>query len=198
MDLLGLPYTGGGPAESMCQSEPAILRALLGEVPATSLSTNGKNGTTHAVAIGHRLTRGTMQSSKETGGLRAFHVGILGNGRPTAFPPIKIDDSTTRFDFRSSEETAAYLSDEVRCRVERAAQDACQPLRVRDYALIDVRVDCDGHARAAGVNPQCDLAQSGDYARSAAAAGIDYVQLVNRIAELAYERAERRQLTRLI
>src|SRR5258708_1045541 len=71
MDLLGLPYTGGGPAESMCQSEPAILRALLGEAPVTSLSTNGKNGAIHAGAFGHRLTRGTMQSSKEPDGLRA-------------------------------------------------------------------------------------------------------------------------------
>jgi len=110
-------------------------------------------------------------------------------GRPTAFPPIEIDNSATTFNCSSSEDTAPYLSEEVRCRLERAAQDACQPLRVRDYALMDVRVDFDGHARVAGVSPQCDLAPSGDYARSAAAAGVDYVQLVNRIAELAYERA---------
>jgi D-alanine-D-alanine ligase len=197
MDLLGLPYTGGGPAESMCQSEPSIMRALLGEGPVPSLS-NGKNGGTHAGPVGLRLSRGKIQSSSVSEDFRAFHVGILGNGEPTAFPPIEIDASTAEVGCRSSDDTATFLSDEMRCNVEQAAQDACQPLRVRDYALMDVRVDCDGHARVASVNPQCDLAQSGDYARSAATAGVDHVQLVNRIAELAYERAERRQLTRLI
>jgi D-alanine-D-alanine ligase-like ATP-grasp enzyme len=134
---------------------------------------------------------------KEADGLRAFHVAVLGNARPTAFPPIEFNVSAARIDCKSSEYVPC-LSDEMRCNVEQAAQDACQPLRVRDFALMDVRLGYDGHVRVASVNPQCDLAQSGNYARSAAAAGVDYVQLVNRIAELAFERAERRQLTRLI
>jgi D-alanine-D-alanine ligase len=197
MDLLGLPYTGGGPAESMCQSDPSIMRALLGEGPVTSVS-NGKNGGTRAGPVGLQLARRAIRSPSVSDSCRAFHVGILGNAEPTAFPPIEVDGSGTKDECQSSVNTAAFLSDEMRCSVEQAAQDACQPLRVRDYALMDVRVDCDGHVRVASVDPQCDLAQSGDYARSAAAAGVDYVQLVNRIAELAYERAEQRQLTRLI
>ena len=82
--------------------------------------------------------------------------------------------------------------DEPRARLQKAAVDACRALRVRDYGRVDLRLTETGEIYVIEVNASCYLEQSSEFAQAAAAAGIDYVALVNRIAELALERRGKR------
>jgi D-alanine-D-alanine ligase len=197
LDLLGLPYTGSGPAESLIQRDPSIIRALLGDQAGRSVSKD-RNGAEPTNGFRGRMIHGARRRMDAGMDSRAFQVGVLGNEEPTAFLPIESRDSAMANACQASAEATTCLSKNLRADLELAAQAACRPLQVRDYAMMDVRLSREGQVRIAGVLPNCDLAQSGAYARSAAAAGIDFVQLVNRIADLAHQRAEHRQLTRLI
>ena len=72
------------------------------------------------------------------------------------------------------------------------ALDAYRALRVRDYGRIDLRLTETGEIYVIEVNASCYLEQTSEFATAAAAAGIDYVRLINRIADLALERHTRR------
>jgi D-alanine-D-alanine ligase len=63
---------------------------------------------------------------------------------------------------------------------------------------VDLRLTEAGDIYVIEVNASCYLEQSSEFAKAAAAAGIDYMALINRIVELAMERAERRSLVRRI
>jgi D-alanine-D-alanine ligase len=136
---------------------------------------------------------------------REFYVGILGNQELQAFPPIEMDfsglpngaphvlDSRAKWDKRSAvykgtKAVVAELPDELRARLQKAAQEAYRALRVRDYGRVDLRLAETGEIYVLEVNPNCYLEESGEFATAAAAAGIDYPTLINRIAELAVQR----------
>jgi D-alanine-D-alanine ligase len=59
---------------------------------------------------------------------------------------------------------------------------------VRDYGRIDLRLTGAGEVYVIEVNASCYLERSGEFATAAAAAGLDYPTLINRIAECALER----------
>ena len=82
----------------------------------------------------------------------------------------------------------AEVPDEVRAKLQTVAADAYRALRVRDYGRIDLRLTESGEVYVIEVNASCYLERSGEFASAAAAAGLDYVDLVNRIVELACER----------
>jgi D-alanine-D-alanine ligase len=63
---------------------------------------------------------------------------------------------------------------------------------VRDYGRVDLRLTESGEIYVIEVNANCYLERASEYATAAAAAGLDYPTLLNRIAELALERASRR------
>jgi D-alanine-D-alanine ligase len=136
---------------------------------------------------------------------REFYVGVLGNAEPVAFPPVEMDFSRlpdgkphilyakAKWDEKSAEYKGTRavmpeLPDELRARLQKVAVDACRALRVRDYGRVDMRLTETGEIYVIEVNASCYLEQSSEFAGAAAAAGIDYVALVNRIAELALER----------
>jgi D-alanine-D-alanine ligase len=136
---------------------------------------------------------------------REFYVGVLGNAEPQAFPPIEMDfsgmpegaprvlDAKAKWDeaspeYQGTRAVLADVPDEVRARLQKTALDAYRALRVRDYGRIDLRLTETGEAYVIEVNASCYLEQSGEFATAAAAAGIDYPTLVDRIAELALER----------
>ncbi len=75
--------------------------------------------------------------------------------------------------------------------LERVAKASWDALGLRDYGRIDLRVDGDGTPWVIDVNPNCDISPDAGVARSAAVAGISYVQLVNMIAEVAWQRLRR-------
>jgi D-alanine-D-alanine ligase len=73
-------------------------------------------------------------------------------------------------------------------RVARAAWDAHG---LRDYARVDLRIDKAGRPWVIDVNPNPDISPDAGVVRSAAVAGMTYVQLVQRIAETAMKRPAR-------
>jgi D-alanine-D-alanine ligase len=142
---------------------------------------------------------------------REFSVGILGNTEPIAFPPVEVDfgglprgaphilDARAKWNERSTEfkgthAVVADLPDELRARLQKVAVDAYRAVRVRDYGRVDLRLTETGEIYVIEVNASCYLEKSSDYALAAAAHGLDYVTLINRIAEVAMERHERRDV----
>jgi len=139
---------------------------------------------------------------------REFYVGVLGNSQPRALPPVEVDftgfpegapkvlDSKAKWDERSKEfkgtkSVMANLPDELRARLQKVAVDAYRALRVRDYGRVDLRLTDTGDIYVLEVNASCYLERSSEFAMSAAAAGIEYPKLIERIVELAQERYKR-------
>jgi D-alanine-D-alanine ligase len=87
------------------------------------------------------------------------------------------------------------LPDELRARLQKVALDAYRALRVRDYGRVDLRLTEGGDIYVIEVNASCYLEMGGEFVMAAAAAGLDYPALVNRIAELALERRRKGQVS---
>jgi D-alanine-D-alanine ligase len=141
---------------------------------------------------------------------REFYVGVLGNHDPSAFPPIEMDfsglpegaprvlDAKAKWqensaEYKGTKAVVAELPDETRAKLQKTALDAYRALRVRDYGRVDLRLTETGDVYVIEVNASCYLEQSSEFAAAAAAAGMDYPDLVNRIAELALERHKERR-----
>jgi D-alanine-D-alanine ligase len=90
--------------------------------------------------------------------------------------------------FKGTRPVLAEVTGEIRARLQETALDAYRALRVRDYGRVDLRMTEAGAVYVIEVNASCYLEQSGEFAASAKAAGIDYPTLVNRIVDLALQR----------
>lgn len=138
---------------------------------------------------------------------REFYVGILGNRTPQVLPPIEMDfsglpegaprvlDTKAKWSKRSPEYKGTKaimpeLADELRARLQKVALDAYRALRVRDYGRVDLRLTEANDIYVLEVNASCYLEQDSEFAAAAAAAGLDYTTLVNKIAALAIERRQ--------
>jgi D-alanine-D-alanine ligase len=136
---------------------------------------------------------------------REFYVGVLGNRDPLAFPPIEMDfsglpansphvlDSKAKWaensvEFKGTKSVLAEIPEELRARLQKVALDAARALRVRDYGRVDLRLTETGEIYVIEVNANCYLERSSEFATAAAAAGIDYPTLIDRIARSALER----------
>jgi D-alanine-D-alanine ligase len=136
---------------------------------------------------------------------REFYVGVLGNLDRVAFPPIEMDfsgipdgqprilDSKAKWDessaqYQGTKPVLPDLPSELSARLQRVALDACRALRVRDYGRVDLRLTNEGEIFVIEVNANCYLEQKSEFAMAAAAEGIDYVHLINRIVEQAAAR----------
>jgi D-alanine-D-alanine ligase len=139
---------------------------------------------------------------------REFYVGILGNRELQAFPPIEMDfsalpdgvphvvDAKAKWDekspeYRGTRAVLAQVPDELKAGLQQTALAAYRALRVRDYGRVDMRVTSAGEIYVIEVNASCYLEQSSEFATAAAAAGIDYVALIDRILQCALERHAR-------
>jgi D-alanine-D-alanine ligase len=87
---------------------------------------------------------------------------------------------------RLGEADAALI--ERASKVARATWDA---MGLADYARVDMRVDADGQPWVIDVNPNCDISPDAGAVRAAAALGLSYPQLIERIAMVAWRRAHR-------
>ena len=138
---------------------------------------------------------------------REFYVGVLGNREPLAFPPVEMDFSgmpagsphvlgyEAKWDEKSPEYKGTQavlpeLPDDLKARLQKAALDACRALLVRDYGRVDLRLTDTGEIYVIDINAPCDLMRTSEFASGAEAAGLDYTTLINRIVELAAERAK--------
>ena len=140
---------------------------------------------------------------------REFYVGVIGNDQPTAFPPLEMDfsgmkdgslhimDKDAKFNensdrFRGTHPIVPDLEPELRARLQKVSLEAYRAIRVRDYGRVDLRLAETGEIFVIEVNANCYLENTGEFAMAAQADGIEYPQLVARIAELALERWKQR------
>jgi D-alanine-D-alanine ligase len=136
---------------------------------------------------------------------REFYVGVLGNQEPVVFPPIEVDftgfpegapkimGAKAKFDvdspeYKGTKSVLADIPDELRAKLQRAALQAYRALRVRDYGRVDMRLTDTGEIYVLEVNASCYLERTSEFATAAAAAGLEYTQLIGRIVELAEAR----------
>lgn len=136
---------------------------------------------------------------------RELYVGVLGNREPIAFPPIEMDFSAmpegmprivgskakwkkNSVEYKSTKSVLAEIPDELRAKLQKVAVDAYRALRVRDYGRVDLRLTETGDIYVIEVNASCYLEENSEFATAAKAAGIEFPDLVDRIAELAVER----------
>jgi D-alanine-D-alanine ligase len=176
----------------------------------SSLGIGGKSLVHDAVALMERVT--AIRKELDDSALaeeyiegREFYVGVLGNGQPKALPPIEVDftgfpegvpkvlDSKAKWDegsqeYKGTKSVLANLPDELRARLQKVAVDAFRALRVRDYGRVDLRLTDTGDIYVLEVNASCYLERSSEFAMSAAAAGLDYPRLIERIVNLTLER----------
>lgn len=245
LDLLRIPYTGGGPGALFIQQDKALTKKLLAFEkikypdfavfsPEAELETGGNLRLPlfvkplrcdASISIDSRslvrttpdLMKRVLHIHKTVGDSalaeeyidgREFYVGVLGNEQPTAFPPVEVDfsglppdrprvlDAKAKWsknsvEFKGTRSVIAELPDELRARLHKVSLDAYRAVRVRDYGRIDLRLTDTGEIYVIEVNANCYLEQSSEFAMAAQAAGIEYEDLIQRIAELARSRQER-------
>jgi D-alanine-D-alanine ligase len=131
---------------------------------------------------------------------REFYVGVIGNRKPIALPPIEMDFSGLPIgmpqilgrrakwvkrsrEYKGTHSKLAEIPDELKWKLQKVSVNAYRALRVRDYGRVDLHV--------IDVNASCYLEKGAEFATAAAAAGIGYPALVNAIARLALARARR-------
>lgn len=139
---------------------------------------------------------------------REFNVAIVGNDEVVALPVSEIDFSTmpdgyhhiVSYEAKWMPDTVEYKSTVPVCpakishrmeqKIQNTAIKAYQVMKCRDYARVDMRIDKTGRVYVLEVNPNPDLTpgESG-FARSAAAFGWSYGQLINNIVESAFKRS---------
>jgi D-alanine-D-alanine ligase len=139
---------------------------------------------------------------------REFYVGILGNEDATALPPVEVDfsglpegapkvlDSKAKWEegtkeYEGTRSVIAEIPDELRARLQKVSLDAYRALRVRDYGRVDLRLTETGEIYVLEVNASCYLEKSSEFAMAAKAAGIEYVEVIERIVQCAMERYQR-------
>ncbi len=187
LEMIGVPCTGCGAADRHLQNDPTIVRKLLAAdgipiAPPEDLPTMPGNG-------------------------RTLRVGVLGNRKAKALPAVDGGLNPISQPYNGAHQQAKYngspshgepmfvtLSTDERARVERVSLDACAALRVRDYGEVSVRLFAGMTPMVGGVHADCPLNEQGEYAAAAKEAGVDYVRLINQIADVALARAEEQPL----
>lgn len=245
IELLGIPYTGGGPGELFLQEDKTLTKKLLAFEgllfpdfavfsKEADLETGGnlrlplfvkplRMDSSLGIDGSQSLVRNTTELMEQVARIhrelndaalceefidgREFYVGVLGNQQPIAFPPIEIDfsdmpadaphvlDAKAKFDestpeYQGTKPVVADIDDQLRARIQQTALDACRGLRVRDYGRVDLRVAETGEIYVIEVNANCYLERESEYAMAAAAAGLEYPELISKIVEHALERRQ--------
>jgi D-alanine-D-alanine ligase len=137
---------------------------------------------------------------------RELYVGVIGNDRPRALPPIEMvfaaeaaeESKIATFKAKWSHKyreargiencIAQNLSDELRARLAEVAVRTYQAAGLRDYGRIDVRLAHDNEIYIVEANPNPYLADGEDLAWAAEEGGVLYPQLIENIAQLAAAR----------
>ena len=186
--------------------KPLRMDASIG-IGAKSLVHNTMDMMKRVIAIHEQVHDAALAEEYIEG--REFYVGVLGNQNPQAFPPIEMDFSGLPDDkphvlgdrakwrkdsaeYKGTRAVLADIPDELRAQLQKVSRDAYRALRVRDYGRVDLRLMDTGEIYVIEVNASCYLEQASEFATAAAAAGIDFPSLVDRIVELAVERRKLR------
>jgi D-alanine-D-alanine ligase len=82
----------------------------------------------------------------------------------------------------------ANVPDDLHRKLQKVALDAYKALRVRDYGRVDLRLTPGEDVYVIEINASCYLEKSSEFCMGAAAAGLDFPALVQKIVDLAMER----------
>lgn len=244
LDLIGVPYTGGGPGELSLRQDKGLAKKALAfdkilypdfaVISKDDFETGGNltmplfvkplradasigigtNSLVHdattlmkRVTAIHKKFKDAALAEEYIEG-REFYVAILGNRDPQAFPPIEMDfsglpagaprvlDQKAKWkkdtaEYKGTRSVMAEVPDELRAKLLKVSLDAYRALRVRDYGRVDLRYTDTGEIYVIEVNANCYLESGSEFADAAAAGGLDFPKVVNRIADLAIERFQR-------
>jgi D-alanine-D-alanine ligase len=185
--------------------KPLRMDASIG-IESASLCRSTTQMMKRVVAIHERIKDSALVEEYIEG--REFYVGVIGNRKPIALPPIEMDFSglprgmpsilgrrakwvKRSREYKGTHSKLAEIGPELRHKLQRISIDAYRALRVRDYGRIDLRVTPPGEVYVIEVNASCYLEKTAEFATAAAAAGISFPALVNAIASLALARARR-------
>ena len=131
---------------------------------------------------------------------REINVGLLGNKPTEALPPAEIvfgktgpqiytyEDKTRKSGREIGVECPANLDDELTAKAQQVARRAFEVLGCYDCARVDMRLDKDGNLYILEVNSLPSLGEHGSYVQGAAAIGLDFPALVNRLVDVAAAR----------
>lgn len=144
---------------------------------------------------------------------REYYVAVLGNVNVKPLPVIELDftgfpadrPKIASWEAKWGEEGEGGgaefagtksvfptdLDEELSDRMQKIAVEAFHALRLRDYARIDLRVTEAGEIYVIEVNPNCYLERESEFSRAAKQDGLEYEELIARIAELALARYSR-------
>lgn len=140
---------------------------------------------------------------------RELYVGVLGNRRLTTLPvwelhldklPANAPRIATRrvkWDERYQDKyeidqgPAEGLPPGVERRLQETSKRIYRLLGLSGYARIDFRMDAAGRAYFLEANPNPEIAEDGEFAAAAAAAGFDYGGLLGKVVTLGMSWAER-------
>lgn len=82
----------------------------------------------------------------------------------------------------------AKLSKVTVKKINKIALESFMAVGCRDYARVDIRFAKNNHPYVIEINPNPDISHDSGFARSAAAAGINYNELIKKLVKLAIER----------
>jgi D-alanine-D-alanine ligase len=153
------------------------------------------------VAFVHRRVATDAIAEQYVAG-RELTIGVLGNERLMTFPVWEmyfenlpegaepIATARVKWDVEYQRRVgidtgpARGLPTELGAEITRIAKRTYKALGLSGYARIDLRLDAAGKLHVIEANPNPDLSQAEDFALSAAASGIDYDALLQRILKL--------------
>ena len=134
---------------------------------------------------------------------RELYVGVMGAKRLTVLPTRELffgnvpDDVPKFATFKAKWDDAyrkkwgirngpaAPLPDGVPEQLAKVARTVCRALKISGFARLDIRLTEAGEIVVLEANPNPSLAMEDDYAKAAAAAGIDYDTLIQKIVDSA-------------
>ena len=153
------------------------------------------------IAFVHEQTRSDALVEEFIEGQEVY-VGVYGNDRLTVLPPWELNFGTLppdqaaiatrkvkwdrKYQRRHGITTmrAQSLPDGASERLQRLARRIYRALHLSGYARMDFRVRPDGSIFVLEANANPNLSESEDFAKSAAAVGVSYEQLLSRIVTL--------------
>lgn len=131
---------------------------------------------------------------------REINVGLLGNNPTEALPPAEIlfgdtgpkiytrEDKSRKSGREIGVQCPADLSNELVEKAKSIAIDSFMALGCFDCARVDMRLDDQGNLYVLEINSLPSLGEHGSYVQGAAAVGLDFTGLVNRLVEVAAAR----------
>lgn len=136
---------------------------------------------------------------------REFNVSILGNGKKLVLPPSEIiydnfpanTPKILTYDAKWLEESDVFKKTYSKCptvidakleqQMKKIAAETYDLVACRGYGRIDFRLDNEGIPHVLEINPNPDISKTAGFAKTCHAAGIPYINMIEKILSYAFE-----------